>query len=143
MGVKINDSAMIYLHNDVNNIYMQSYIESTNILQTEILNTYYNLRILQTDFVPINENMLVRSFIFKNESENDLKINLLAYSKILTNMNNDTCGYIRNDSLIQYNHDYSICIFSRDKLFSSQINGAGNSIMSRKYLWKRLYRSNK
>ena len=41
VGVKINDSAIIYLHNDINNVYDQRYIEDTNILQTEILNTYF------------------------------------------------------------------------------------------------------
>lgn len=33
-GVKINDSQIIYLHNDINNIYKQKYIEDTNILKT-------------------------------------------------------------------------------------------------------------
>jgi len=116
IGVKINDSQIVYLHNDINNIYMQSYIENTNILQTEILNTYFNLRILQTDFTPVNENILVRNFLLKNESDINLKVNLLAYSNILTNINNDTCGYVKDDSLIQYNHDYTICLFSKNKL---------------------------
>ena len=57
VGVKINDSEIIYLHDDVNNVYTQNYIENTNILQTEILNTYFNLKILQTDFVPMDKNM--------------------------------------------------------------------------------------
>lgn len=51
-GVKINDSRLIYLHNDINNIYEQYYTEETNILNTDITNTYFNLRIVQTDFVP-------------------------------------------------------------------------------------------
>ena len=29
-GVKINDSALIYLHDDINNVYSQEYIENTN-----------------------------------------------------------------------------------------------------------------
>ena len=33
-GVKINDSLIIYNHNDVNNIYNQKYIEDTNVLET-------------------------------------------------------------------------------------------------------------
>ena len=128
MGVKINDSGVIYLHDDINNIYMQSYVENTNILQTEILNTYFSLRILQTDFVPIKENILVRSYCFKNESNINLKVNLLAYSQLLTNINNDTSGFVKNDCLIQYNHDYSVCMFSKEKLLSYQINGTSNNI---------------
>ena len=38
-GVKINDSALIYLHDDINNTYLQYYDTDTNILNTEITNT--------------------------------------------------------------------------------------------------------
>ena len=34
-GVKINDSNIIYLNNDINNTYKQYYTEGTNILNTE------------------------------------------------------------------------------------------------------------
>jgi len=34
VGVKINDSNIIYLHEDINNVYTQNYIEDTNILKT-------------------------------------------------------------------------------------------------------------
>ena len=43
-GVKINDSGMIYLHEDINNKYNQYYDEDTNILNTEIENLYYKHR---------------------------------------------------------------------------------------------------
>ena len=66
VGVKINDSAMIYFHNDINNAYMQEYAENTNVLETEILNTYFNLRVLQTDCVPIKENVLIKSYKLMN-----------------------------------------------------------------------------
>lgn len=33
-GVKVNDSQIIYLHEDINNVYEQNYIEDTNILKT-------------------------------------------------------------------------------------------------------------
>lgn len=129
VGVKINDSAMVYLHNDINNLYSQKYIKDTNILQTEILNTYFNLQVIQTDFVPMSENILVKNYRFINQSNIDLKVNLLAHSKMLTNINNDTCGFFKDDCLIQYNHDYSLCIFSKDKPLSHQINNVGANIM--------------
>ena len=34
VGVKVNDSNIIYLHDDINNIYYQEYIENTNVLKT-------------------------------------------------------------------------------------------------------------
>ena len=129
-GVKINDSAIIYLHDDINNVYNQEYIENTNILKTEILNTYFNLSIEQTDFVPIKEDILVKNYKFINQSNIDITLNFLMYSKILSNINNDTAGYIKNDCLIQYNHDYSICIFSKNKLGSYQVNNSKNTIGS-------------
>ena len=38
VGLKINDSAIVYLHEDINNKYNQYYTENTNILNTEIEN---------------------------------------------------------------------------------------------------------
>lgn len=126
-GVKVNDSALIYLHEDINNEYFQDYIENTNVLQTEILNTYFNLRIVQTDFVPMNENILVKNYRFINESNIDLDINFLVHSKALTGMVSDTCSLCKNDCLIQFTHDNSICIFSKEKLLSYQVNSASSN----------------
>lgn len=88
MGVKINDSNIIYMHNDSNNIYMQGYIEDTNIFKTEVKNTYFNLRMEQTDFVCINKNVIVRKYVLSNEHDIPLDINLLIHSKLLSNENN-------------------------------------------------------
>jgi oligosaccharide amylase len=129
VGVKINDSAMIYLHNDINNAYNQEYSLNTNVLETEILNTYFNLRVCQTDFVPIKENVLIKHYKLINESNIDFDLNFLVYSEIITNLNNDTCGYFKNDALIQYNHDYSVCVFSKEVPNAVQINGVQNNIM--------------
>ena len=43
VGIKVNDSRLINLADDINNVYSQNYIEGTNILNTEIVNTYFNL----------------------------------------------------------------------------------------------------
>ena len=128
-GIKVNDSALIYLHNDINNTFSQEYIKDTNVLQTHIFNSYFRVRITQTDFVPISENVLIKHYVFKNENQIDLNINFLIYSKILRNLNNDTSGYVKNDTLIQYNHDFSVCTFSNEKIYSKQINGSENNFM--------------
>ena len=67
-GVKVNDSNIIYLHDDINNTYIQYYDTDTNILNTEITNTYFNLKIVQTDFVTIKEDILVKKYSFINDS---------------------------------------------------------------------------
>jgi len=127
IGLKVNDSALIYLHEDINNEYYQDYIENTNILQTEILNTYFNVRVIQTDFVPINENILVRTYKIINENNIDLDINFLVHSKALTGMVKDTSSLCKNDCLIQFTHDDSVCIFSKNKLLSYQVNSASSN----------------
>ena len=66
-GVKVNDSNIIYLHDDINNTYIQYYDTDTNILNTEITNTYFNLKIVQTDFVTIKEDILVKKYSFIND----------------------------------------------------------------------------
>ena len=126
-GIKVNDSRLIYLHEDINNEYSQEYLKNTNILKTTIFNTYFRVRVTQLDFVPLTENVLVKKYKIKNENDYYLKINFLAYSKLFTNLNNDTAGLVKNDALIQYNHDYAVCIFSDKTLFSKQINGASNN----------------
>ena len=129
VGLKINDSGLVYLHQDVNNRFDQEYIKDTNVLKTEIYNSYFNVKVTQIDFVPIKENVLIRKFKVKNENRIDLNINILVYSKTLTDINNDTSGYYKNDSLLQYNHDFSLCTFSKEKPLSVQINGISNNFM--------------
>ena len=130
VGVQINDSALIYLHNDINNTFMQFYIECTNVLTTEIVNTYFNLKITQIDFAMVKENVLVRRYHFVNNNTIDLNLKFLTYSKLFTNINNDACGFVKNDALLQYTHDYTVCTFAKEKISSYQINNAAETIMS-------------
>ena len=121
-GIKINDSRLIYLHNDINNIYNQEYLEDTNILKTQIINTYFKLDIMQTDFVCINKNVLVRKYKFKNKNDIELQLNFVVHSALITDSNNQVTGYYKNNSLIQYMHDYIFSINSKSRITSSQIN---------------------
>ena len=127
-GLKINDSAVVYLHQDINNMYNQYYEEETNILNTEIFNTYFNLKILQTDYVAIKENILVKKYKLTNENTIDLNLNFLVHSGVVSSPNNRASGLCKNDTLMQYNHDYTMCIFSKEKLLSSQINNTKANI---------------
>lgn len=128
VGLKINDSRLVYLHEDINNIYMQQYEEDTNILNTEILNTYFNLKVVQTDYASIKENVLVRKYKFTNENTIDLNLNFLVHSSLTSSPENRVSGMCRNDALIQYNHEYMLCTFSKEKLLSSQINNSKANI---------------
>ena len=84
-GVKVNNSDLIYLHDDINNVYKQYYDTDTNVLNTEITNTYFNLTILQTDCALIKEdNVLLKRYTFINESKIDLDIGFYIHSELLS-----------------------------------------------------------
>ena len=130
-GVKVNDSSLIYLHDDVNNTYIQYYDTDTNILNTEITNTYFNLKILQTDFASMKEDVLIKKYTFINDGNIDLNINFLIYSELLSDQNNFVSGMATDTGMIQYAHDFAVATFSKEcKLLSHQINGSQNTIHS-------------
>lgn len=129
-GVKVNESALVPLHEDINNEYHQEYIGNTNLLKTEICNQYFKLKIEQIDYVPIHENFMVKKYKFINESDMEEKVDFLFYVKSFSDFDNDTCGFVKNHTLMHYNHDYTTCFFSKQELKSYQINGAEGSIYS-------------
>ena len=114
MGIKVNDSNLIYLHNDVNNTYSQHYIEDTNVLKTEIKNTYFNLKMVQTDFVSINENSIIRKYTFINEHDISLDVKFLIHSKMKSDDNNFVSGKVIENGMLQYSHEYNMAIISND-----------------------------
>lgn len=128
VGVKINDSGIIYLHEDINNVYKQYYDVDTNILNTEITNTYFNLKLLQTDFIPIKENVLVRRYTLINEHNIDLDIKFLIHQGILSDKNNFVGAKIIDGGMIQYSHDFMISTFSTEKLLNYQIHDSKENI---------------
>lgn len=129
-GVKVNDSATIYLHNDINNIYEQYYTEDTNILNTKVKNTYFNLSILQTDFVSISQDILIKKIVFTNENTIDLNVNFLIYSKLLSDCNNKVGAKIENNILMQYSHNYTYCIFSKTPILNYRLNNSKEEMKS-------------
>ena len=139
VGMKINDSGIIYFHSDINNMYEQHYIDDTNIVNTTIYNTYFRVQIKQIDFIPIKENVLIKRYIFENKNDNPLKINMLVHSKLLNNSNNKVSGIFKENTLMQYTHDYTMAIVSRTPVMSFQINNTKENIRNRNNRWKRLY----
>ena len=129
-GVKINDSCIIYLHQDQNNRYNQYYTEDTNILNTEIENTYFNLQIKQIDFVSMKNSVLIKRYIFKNNNTIDLNVNFLVHSKLLSNPNNMVGSKIENNVLMQYSHNNTLCMFSKKNINAHQLNDTENNIGS-------------
>ena len=130
-GVKVNDSNIIYLHDDINNTYIQYYDKDTNILNTEITNTYFNLKIVQTDFVTIKEDVLVKKYSFINDSNIEQDIKFLIHSELLSDQNNFVSGMELDNGMIQFAHDFSMATFAKsEKILSCQVNGTSNNIGS-------------
>lgn len=129
-GVKINDSAIIYLEKDINNNYDQYYTENTNVLNTEIENLYFRLKIKQIDFAMTKKSILVKRYIFENNNSIDLKINFLIHSKLITNIDDMFGGEFKDNVLTQYNHEYRMSIFSKEPALSHQLNNTENNIYS-------------
>lgn len=128
-GVKINDSMLIYTSNDVNNEYNQKYIEDTNVLETDILNTYFKLRIVQTDFVSVNENVLIKRYVFKNENDIELDTKFLIHSKLHSGENQLVSAKILEKGMAQYTREDCFNIVSiKEKICSHQINDCDRNI---------------
>jgi len=121
-GISVNNSHTIWLHSDVNNSYNQYYTENTNILNTEILNKYFNLKITQTDFVSM-DGLLIKKYIFKNNNTETLNLDFLIYSKVI-----GATGYFKDNTLIQYTHDNKFSITSKKQVLNHQINNNKENI---------------
>ena len=127
-GVKVNDSNIIYLHDDINNTYVQYYDVDTNILNTEITNTYFNLKIVQTDFVSIKEDVLIKKYAFINESNIEQDVKFLIHSELLSDQNNFISGLEIDNGMVQFAHDFSVATFAKgENPFICQINNSNNN----------------
>lgn len=131
VGLKVNDSGLIKLHDDINNVYRQYYTEDTNILNTEIKNTYFNIQVHQLDFIPMKENVLIKRYEFSNQNNIDLDVKVLIRSKLLTDQNEMVGAKVIDEGMIQYTHHYQLSTFSKNvPLYSQQINDVENNIYS-------------
>lgn len=128
-GVTVNNSDLIYLHDDINNVYKQYYEPDTNILNTEIKNTYFNLKILQTDYMLIKENVLVKKYTFMNDGKINLDVNFYIHSELLSDPNNLVSCKIVDGGMLQYAHDFSVSTFAKEQQITKhQINGSKETI---------------
>ena len=128
-GVKINQSDLIYLHDDINNVYKQYYDTDTNVLNTEVTNTYFNLKVVATDYILLKENVMVKRYTFLNEAQIDLDIQFYIHSELLSDQNNFVGCKVIDNGMMQYAHDFSVSTFAKGyKTIKHQINGSKEKI---------------
>ena len=129
-GIKINNSDVIYLHDDINNNYKQYYEVDTNILNTEITNTYFNIKTVQTDFIILKENVLVKKYVFLNEGKIDLDTKFYIHSGLISDQSNNfvSCKILDN-GMLQYAHDFAFSTIAKGKkIVAHQIHGSKETI---------------
>lgn len=129
-GVKINDSMLVKLHDDINNTYNQYYSTDTNVLNTIIENTYFNLSMKQEDFIPMKKDVLIRRYTFTNYNKINLDVKFLINSKLFSNLNNMVGARICDNAMIQYSHDFAMTTFSNMPIYSYQLNNVDANISS-------------
>ena len=78
----------------------------------------------------VNQDVLLKKYVLKNENSIDLDIKFLVHSGVISSYNNMAGGMIENDALIQYSHNFTCAIFSKEKLFSHQLNNVEKNIDS-------------
>ena len=128
VGVRVND-VIFNLNRDLNNTYEQSYLPSTNILETKIKNSYFNLLITQTDFVPYNKDVLIKRYKIKNLSKQEYDMGFIVSPMLFGDYNDDICGFVQNDILMQYGHAYAVCTFSKNKIAKSKLTGISENFL--------------
>lgn len=129
-GLKINDSNVIYFHKDINNKYNQKYVEDTNVLITEINNMYFSLNIMQMDCVMIDDNIMIKKYIFKNNNNIEMNLKFCVDSKILSSNIEKYGSRVFDEGIVQYNHNYSFSIFSNQKIEGHKLNDVQSNFES-------------
>ena len=125
---RINDNEIYDVNDDFTSVYNQYYVENTNIVKTEITNSKYNLKIIQTDFCMLNEAVVVRRYEFENLSNQNLNIRAIVHADAIANENVDTSGYFKNNSLIQYNHTAAASFFSNYPIEKYKVNNMNKDL---------------
>lgn len=78
----------------------------------------------------MQDDFIIKKYKFTNTNNIDLNIDFLVRSKLMSSEENQISARIFDDSLLQYNHDYTIGIFAKDKIMNYQIHEINQTIAS-------------
>lgn len=124
MGLVINDTTIQWLNDESIFKHEQYYIQNTNILVTKIFND--NICIIQTDFVDVNIDVLVRKYVVTYNNYGTTNLKILTCSDKVGDLDRFVCGlYNRElDCLMQYAKDSYFVTFSKTKSSGYIVNNA-------------------
>jgi oligosaccharide amylase len=95
----------------------QRYLDNTNILDTALSSTTHHLKVIQSDFVIPNRDILVRNFEFNNEGEKSKTIAFFVYCYF-----NIEESAIQNSAYVDYTNES--LVFFRRKIYLA-LGGSG------------------
>ena len=94
---------------------------------------------LQTDYVLMKENVLVKRYIFLNSGKIDLNTKFFIHSELLSDQNNLVGCKVIDEGMMQYAHDFNVATFAKGaKIVAHQINGSKETI-KRAEIWDKDY----
>lgn len=132
VGVKINDSNLVYFSDNEDNIYSQDYIKDTNVLVTTIENTSYKFKITQTDCVMIDDNVLIKKYIFKNNNNFKMDTKFFVNSRVFSDNLEKFGSKVLGNGIVQYSKNYTFSILSDHDIFAHKLNDVSGNIESGK-----------
>ncbi|MGE5328407.1 MAG: glycoside hydrolase family 15 protein [Deltaproteobacteria bacterium] len=109
----------------------QQYIDNTNILITSSENYELGYRVVQTDFILIEKDVLVRKYTIQNIGQEYKNPDLFLYSSMVTNSNNirSSLFNFNTDTLVQYKHNNYFSISSDLEIKGFQLNNSYDCVL--------------
>lgn len=101
----------------------QYYITNTNILVTVCSNIDKGIRVLQTDYVLIDKDVLVRSYEIENTGVHEMDLGFMVYSSAITTNPElrSTLFDFNYDALVHYRHGYYISLCADREAYQFQL----------------------
>jgi len=122
VGIKFDDSNVKFLNDNLWYV-EQSYQKNSTVLDTSYTNSDFGLNILQSDFILMEESVLVRTYKIKNISDRKLNISTFVYSEFVNDNGNMRNSYFdfSDDFVMVYNKEFCTAIGSNIEVNGFQL----------------------
>ncbi|MFT4146440.1 MAG: glycoside hydrolase family 15 protein [Mobilitalea sp.] len=124
VGFRLDNDNSVFLGNNNFNI-EQRYENKTNILITQFTHEQTSIKIIQSDFCLMEQDIMLRRYTIKNLSNEDRNLRWLLYSSSTTSKENFTGSLIdlEREALIHYQRNQYMSISSDLAIESFQLGG--------------------
>lgn len=118
-GVYVEEYSKILWRNEGEWKYSQEYIKNTNILMSKSLHSKYNIEMKSIDFCAIQEDIIAKKYIVKNNSTKPLNLKFIFKSSfaIADSIKFNSVYFDKeSNALVHYKQDYFFAIGSSQKI---------------------------